>query len=242
MKIKEYVKKTAKQYGYQIKKFRSNTNPLVGLNFDLVFDVGANRGTYGSEARADGYANKIVSFEPLSGAHAALTMVARSDPLWTIHDRCAVGSAPGETEINIAGNSFSSSILSMLPTLSDAAPETKYIGKETVEVITLDSVFHDYAEPGERVFLKIDTQGYEKYVLDGAVDCLEYIDGFQLELSIVPLYESQQIYPYFLRRFAPPAFQLWSVIPGFSDPNSGQMLEFDAVFIRSTSQTRLKSA
>ena len=45
-------------------------------------------------------------------------------------------------------------------------------------------------------YLKIDTQGYEWKVLEGATEVLNYLCGIQLEVSLLPLYEGQ---PEFLK-------------------------------------------
>ena len=39
---------------------------------------------------------------------------------------------------------------------------------EKIEVKTLDSIYDSLGITGENVFLKVDTQGYEKKVLNGA--------------------------------------------------------------------------
>ena len=114
MNFKEYIKKIVKNHGYEVKSVGENSNPLVSLNFDLLLDVGASKGIYALNARSEGYSKRIVSFEPLSLAHSALKEAARLDRLWAIHERSAIGSEPGDIEINIAGNSVSSSILPIL--------------------------------------------------------------------------------------------------------------------------------
>ncbi|MFX8373787.1 FkbM family methyltransferase, partial [Acinetobacter baumannii] len=90
-----------------------------------------------------------------------------------------------EVDINISGNSYSSSILPMLPAHLSAAPESLYIGKAKTKVITLDSVFDEYRVNKEKVFLKIDTQGFEAEVLSGLSRNLRNITAVQLEMSIV---------------------------------------------------------
>lgn len=230
--IKEFVKASFRLTGLEVSRFRNTPHPLVYHNIDLLLDVGANVGQYALKARSEGYAKRIVSFEPLSSAYSVLKSAARSDDLWIVHSRSAIGSMDGEIEINMAGNSYSSSILPMLSSHEAASPDSAYVGKDRVPITTLDSVFGDYAGANERVFLKIDTQGYEKAVLDGAKDCIERVDVVQLELSLVPLYEGQELYEYFLSHFRNLGFKIWSLIPGFSDKKTGQLLQFDAVFVR----------
>jgi FkbM family methyltransferase len=232
--LKRAIKRSLQQRGIRFSQMRyaDPPSPLVALGIDLVFDVGANVGQFARNAREEGYRNTIVSFEPLSDAHGLLIQSAGGDERWIVHERCALGAAPGEANMNVAQNSFSSSLLPMLATHSDAAPESVYIGHDLTRVITLDSVFDHYGVGSDRVFLKIDTQGYEKQVLDGARASLPRIMAVQLELSVVPLYESQSLYRHFFAFFEEAGFTLWSLSPGFTDRRTGQLLQFDAVFVR----------
>ena len=95
---------------------------------DLVFDVGANVGQFGSEIRTMGFAGRIVSFEPLSAAHARLSAAAKRDPAWSVHPRCAIGDHDGTVEINIAGNSVSSSISSVESGLRSVLSSSSPVG------------------------------------------------------------------------------------------------------------------
>ena len=231
--IEKIIKKSFELVGLTISRYQPQSlSPLVYFEIDVVLDVGANVGQYALGTRKAHFKKKIVSFEPLANAHRRLVERSKNDVNWVVHERCAVGSEIGETEINISKNSDSSSLLPMLATHSDAAPESRYIGKELVQLITLDSIYEIYCARNEQVFLKIDAQGYEKHVLDGAKECLKYIKGVQVELSVVPLYASQYTYEYFFQFFKTLDFTLWSLMPVFSDPKTGQMLQFDAVFIR----------
>jgi FkbM family methyltransferase len=110
---------------------------LRRLGIRIVLDVGANTGQFAKELRLHGYHETIISFEPLSEAHAKLEVAAHSDPLWKIAPRCAVGAKTGSVQINIAANSFSSSLLPMLDSHRDAAPGSRYVGSEQVEMIKL---------------------------------------------------------------------------------------------------------
>jgi hypothetical protein len=54
----------------------------------------------------------------------------------------------------------------------------------------------------------------------------------QLELSLLSLYEGQSLYRELIEHLSEYGSQLWHVIPGFSDPNSGRMLQVDGVFFK----------
>src|SRR5215470_6869482 len=107
---------------------------------DVVLDVGANSGQFALALFNAGFTGRIISFEPLSLAHAALSEAAQNHPDWEIAPRCALGAAVGSAVINIAGNSFSSSLRPMLERHLAAAPQSAYVGSETVHVETLGNV------------------------------------------------------------------------------------------------------
>lgn len=218
--------------GYYFARIAQPTNPVIQLGADLVLDVGANTGLYAREIRRHGYRGRIVSFEPLPDIHEQLRESAKSDPNWVVHDRCALGPTAGTTEINISGLSGSSSILPMRDAHIQALPGSGYIGKTEVEMITLDSVFDSYGTKDEKTFLKLDVQGYEEEMLQGAVESLPKIFGVRIELSVVPMYEHQALYRHFLDFFEGQGFGIWSLDRGFGNDATGQMYQFDATFVR----------
>ena len=83
---------------------------------------------------------------------------------------------------------------------------------------------------------KIDTQGFESEVLKGSVKNLRNIVGIQLEMSTVPLYQKQKTYEYFFNFLKKYNFHLWSIIPGYWNTKTGQMLQFDGIFIKKTDE------
>lgn len=207
---------------------------LQTFEIDLVLDIGANAGQFASGIRQYGYKGRIVSFEPLSQAHAELQKSSAEDPLWEAHPRCALGNHVGEVEINIAGNSQSSSILPMLESHRSAAPDSAYQDKEVVTIKTLDAVAGHYLNNAHAAFLKIDTQGFEWLVLDGARDTLPHIKGILVELSLVPLYAGQHLWQEVINRLEAEGFTLWAFQPGFSDQVSGRSLQVDGIFYRNS--------
>ena len=204
-------------------------------NVNLIFDIGANAGQFGVLLRKIGFDGKIISFEPLSDAREILLNISKNDPLWQIALQTAIGEENGEIEIQIAGNSHSSSVLDMLDTHVRAAPDSKYIGKEKVALRTLDSIAPDYMDSNSIAFIKIDTQGYETQVMNGAKKLMSQIVGLQVEISLVPLYKGQCLFDEMLKKLKNDGFELWSISTVFSDPNTAQLLQVDATFFRTPS-------
>ena len=230
-----------KVFGLEVRRINNIPLPaaqvvasLRKFDIDLVLDVGANKGQFASEIRQSGYAGRIVSFEPLSQAHAGLLQSSAGDSLWKACPRCALGDYVGEVEINIAGNSQSSSILPMLETHRSAAPASAYQGKEVVPITTLDAIADQYLNGAHAPFLKIDTQGFEWQVLDGARSTLPHIKGILVELSLVPLYEGQHLWREIIDRLEAEGFTLWGFKPGFTNLASGRSLQVDGFFYRNS--------
>lgn len=200
---------------------------------DLVFDVGASTGQFAQQIRSAGFSGRIVSFEPLSDAHQKLKNVAAKDDMWSVHERCAIGNMDGSIIINIAGNSVSSSILKMTQTHAEAAPGSAYVGRENATVWRLDSVALPYLSSAKRPFLKIDTQGFEAQVLEGASATLPRLEGVLCELSLVVLYEGQRLWREVIDQLEASGFTVWGLQPGFMDQH-GRNLQVDVIFFRVT--------
>jgi FkbM family methyltransferase len=206
---------------------------LDRLQTQIVLDIGANAGQFASDLRDAGYRGRIVSVEPLSAAHAALTKAAAKDIQWTIADRCAVGATAGIATLHVAENSVSSSLREMTAAHLDAAAESQYVATEEVRVVTLAELIAQYGRTTDAsVFVKLDVQGNERAVLEGAGDRLDTIGGIQLELSLVELYSGQALMQAEVALLAAHGLALWSLDRGFMDGTTGRLLQLDGTFVR----------
>lgn len=234
------LKKLASIFGLEIKRYNPSNSHASQLSamlnyheIDLVLDVGANVGQFGHELRQQiKYKKRIVSFEPMLKEYQALLKASKNDSQWFVAERSAIGSYNGSIDINISQNSVSSSVLPMLDAHSNAAPESSFISKESVPLLKLDDAVNDHLDNAKNIFLKIDTQGYEKQVLDGAKKTIDRCVGIQLELSLVNLYSDQSTIYELIDYMRDLGFNLWGISPVFADPDSGQMLQVDGTFFR----------
>ena len=204
-----------------------------GLATDVILDIGANTGQFAQGLRANGYHGPIISFEPLSGAHSTLVATAASDPLWDVAERCAVGANDGWAEINIAGNSYSSSLLPMLDLHREAAPQSAYLGTEPCRVITLDSyIERTFSDPTTVFGLKIDTQGYEAQVLAGLRRYHDRVKVIVCEMSLAPLYAHGPSMSELCHVLAELGYRCVALGPEFEDPRTGELLQANGVFVK----------
>jgi hypothetical protein len=114
----------------------------------------------------------------------------------------------------------------------EAEPTSRYVDTESVSLARLDDAAAAWLSKASRPFLKVDTQGYESAVLDGAPRTLAACVGVQLELSLVSLYRGEELYRAMIDRMNSLGFELWSLEPGFEDPRTGRLLQMDGVFAR----------
>lgn len=201
-------------------------------NIDCVFDIGANQGQYSQSLRRAGYNNTIISFEPLSSMHVILDSLSKADSNWHIHERTCVGDTVGEVEINVSNNSDMSSILAIEEETLTALPKSNYVGKEKVAITTVSEIFPTYENQYENIFMKVDTQGFEWEVLQGAKDILPKLTGIQLELSLFSLYENEKTFEDITSWLKKHGFDPILVIPGYFSKKLMKQLQIDIIFLR----------
>jgi FkbM family methyltransferase len=211
---------------------------LAQYGVQVVFDVGANNGQYARRLQAMGFQGRIVSFEPLLTAYQKLAANANGNPSWDIVN-IALGAADGESLLHVAGNSQSSSLKDMLPDHRTAAPSSAYVGQQAVSLRRLDSLVDLHCRSDERCFLKLDVQGAEREVLQGALQSLSRFVGIQLELAMTPLYDGEAMLDEMLRLLADYGYCPMSLANGFIDPRTKRLLQVDGIFYRREEVARL---
>ncbi|CAN5337751.1 FkbM family methyltransferase [soil metagenome] len=238
--LERTIKNIFQNFGILIRKYNAATSEDLRriklfeyYKIDLVFDIGANKGQYATGIIDAGYKHKIVSFEPLSSVHSIIDNASKSYSNWTVAPRCAIGAKKEEIEINISANSVSSTLLTMLDSHIEGAPESKIIGKEKVQVFSLDEISDTYTANAKNIFLKIDVQGFEQEVLKGATAMIDRTTGIEMEISLVPLYENQTwLLPQILEYMEQKGFVLTSIVPAFTDNVTGKVLQCNGIFYR----------
>ncbi|MBJ6799231.1 FkbM family methyltransferase [Geomonas propionica] len=239
MQFELFIKKLARRFGVDLRAYRPARSEAARLarmleqhRIDTVLDVGANTGQFARHLRSIGYRGRIICFDPLQEAHAALVKLARTDPALTVAPRQALGESSGEVEINVSANLESSSLLSVSEAHLQAEPRVRTVATEKVPMRRLDEAVLSYLSPGDRVFLKIDVQGYELPVLRGAERVLGQVIGVQLELSLQPLYQGEPLFREVIDAVEALGFALYDANPCFSDDATGRTYQVDGVFFR----------
>ena len=206
---------------------------LKDCGVNCVLDVGANRGEYGATLRRYGYAGRIVSFEPASTAYRLLEKRAGDDAAWHVHN-WALGAEDAERTLHVTGSDWLSSFLPQRAQCAALDLDGTKVTNETVAMRRLESVFHEAVSGVHqpRVFLKIDTQGYDLEVLRGARVSLSHVVALQTELSMKPLYEGSPHYLDSLGFVESLGFHLTGLFDVVRDAESHQVIEMDAILTR----------
>lgn len=186
--MKRFIQRSLQRFGLELKRvgFRGDVMDFItSRTIGVVLDVGGNVGQFGQSLRARGYHGKIVSFEPIASVYQVLAAKAAADGHWETNN-FALGREDARTTINVSASSDFSSILRSMPAATYHAATAVVTHTETIEVRRLDDVCSGL---GGNVLLKIDTQGYEKQVLEGGRHVLSGVKGVLMELPVIHLYE-----------------------------------------------------
>jgi FkbM family methyltransferase len=199
---------------------------------DVFFDVGANIGQTGRMLRRNGYKGKIVSFEPLATARVELLQAAAKDADWHIAPAMALGNENGSVDMFVSKATDMSSMAPPSAELLAALPNTKAVAKETVPLARFDSIADEWLSSAQRPFLKIDAQGHDLAVLEGASGVMDTIAGVQIEMSLFPLYEGEPDYRTICAWLHERGFKPWLMQERTFSRNLTRQLQIDGTFFR----------
>jgi FkbM family methyltransferase len=237
--MKTAIKRALRKFGYEIvqlpgpETLGSHLMRLFDrLEIECVLDVGAYFGEFGRYLRRHGYAGNLISFEPISGNVARLRESAENDKFWRI-ETLALGSTNGRSTINVTSGSDLSSFFAPNEYCGQRFPnQADILAREPVEVRRLDSIFDDLVggDGKSKVYLKMDTQGFDLEVMNGATACLGRIAALQSEITVVPIYDGLPTYLESLGYLASIGFYPSAFFPVNRTADSA-LIDFDCIMV-----------
>jgi FkbM family methyltransferase len=206
--------------------------PYFGV--DCVFDVGANEGQYATFLReAVGFKGPIISFEPIPKIAQALRAKSAVDRNWYV-EQLALDREAGPAIFNVMVSSEFSSLRKPSQDQFGLFDAHNKIYRE-VEVMRTTIAAELPRWQGKlgfsRPFLKLDTQGNDLAVVEGAGDGLRSFVGLQSELAIRKLYEGAAGFSETIDAYRARGFELSALVPN----NAGTfpiLVEIDCVMFR----------
>jgi FkbM family methyltransferase len=196
-----------------------------------VIDVGANMGQFGQFMRSI-YSGRMSSFEPVSSAFEKLRRATRDDPGWDAY-QLALGSSAGVAHIHVAPRSVFSSFLQANDyCVRRFGERTVGAQEESVSVRRLDEVLEEISahHSDERIYLKMDTQGFDMEVFRGLGEKLSRVVALQSEVSLIPIYEQMPHWTECITAYEQAGFGIAGMFPVNRD--HGRVVEYDCVLTR----------
>ena len=198
---------------------------LSRFQFATVIDVGANKGQFAYFASRQWPNAVLHCFEPLSGPRRKLQALlgTRAE-----YHACALGAQAGVAEMHVASREDSSSLLPLAERQKQLFKMDE-VGRIEVPVKRLDDVVASkLARPA---LLKIDVQGFEHEVLEGASATLAQVDVVYIEASFAELYSGQKLAPDIASFLVAAGFRQAGSYNEARD-DAGKLVQADLLFIR----------
>lgn len=196
----------------------------------MFLDVGANEGRFSKHMRTAGYGGRLISFEPIPAECRKVERLAEGDPEWNV---CcyALGDDTTQREFKINLTQGTKTVFSSFRQVKDGVDCLSE--SIPVKVYRLDdvlpSLISDIRRP--RVFLKMDTQGFDRDVFDGAVNSMQSIVGLQSELSVIHLYDGVPHFTKNIEHYESFGFELMNLFV-VSRSGDGRVAEYDCVMAK----------
>ena len=203
---------------------------LDSENIGTVLDVGANEGQFIHVAQSLFPRASILAFEPNPDLVSRLqNLVGSSDKSRVFQIAC--GREMATMPLHLTTFPPSSSLLRPTSLRIPDFPPVESERSIDVRVERLDRIVSEHGPLRKSYLLKIDVQGYELEVLEGASGILPDIAVVLFEANVAPFYDRQanfeELYA-FMRRHH---FKLADIGEPIRAPRTGDVLYFDAAFL-----------
>ncbi len=198
-----------------------------------VIDVGANEGQYRDFIRQEvDFSGAILSVEPLPDLARRLRERTEHDQLWKVEE-LALGAQSGTAQFYVTSSSQFSSLLRPLGTFG-----MQFNSQDTVTAVvdvvvdTLDRLIGKYSDfLGDRIYLKLDTQGNDLRVLDGLLVQRPNVLALQTEASVKAIYAGMPAYQETIQAIQSIGYSVSQFFPN-NDGHFPLLFEFDCHFVR----------
>jgi FkbM family methyltransferase len=195
----------------------------------LLVDVGANLGEFTAAAARLTRLKGVHAFEPQPSCHEALHKALKAIPNSHLHG-VAVGAQQGEIELLCTANSKLASVLSPNAQVAAGYGSGDFVIENRLKVplVRLDDVIPTGTEIG---LLKIDVQGYELPVLEGAAQTLRHTQTLLMEVNYVPHYEGGAAFDELHEAVRRHGFRTFGISAPYGGGAQGPLWA-DAIFVR----------
>jgi FkbM family methyltransferase len=207
-----------------------------GFAPETILDIGANKGAWSATVSAVFPDADYFLFEPVPAFDRALRSFVERHPSSRVW-RAAVGAKEGTVEMDMIftqdGQATSGS------TMQAAAHDPSYrVERTPVQVVTLDSLVASGELPKLPNLVKIDVEGYERDVLNGAKQLMGRTEAFILECSLYRFWGTNLLLRETLSLMRELGYELYDLAGFNRRPKDGSLGQVDAVFVAADSPLR----
>jgi FkbM family methyltransferase len=195
----------------------------------VIYDIGANVGTWTCLAKSLFPSAKVEAFEPLASHFEGFKKWTAPWPSEVRLHRCALGPTEGTATMHVMDFSDASSLL---PVNAAGRSEFKIApaAEQVVQVVPLDVLVAREKLPKPDL-LKLDVQGYELEVLRGSEACLRHARAVLCEVSFREFYTGQPLFGDLERFLSARGFAFHAL--GQGTALGAPLVQADALFLRS---------
>ncbi|HCJ12105.1 MAG: hypothetical protein A2Y14_03485 [Verrucomicrobia bacterium GWF2_51_19] len=198
-----------------------------GLRVSTIIDVGIAYGTPGLYGTIDAVQYHLI--EPLKEYLGTIQDLCKKYP--ATYTLAAAGEQKGTLTFNVHPDMSGSSFLS--------ESEGKHVDgtPRTVPVTTIDDEVRQHALKGP-FLIKVDVQGFELQVLNGAQKTLAQTEAIILEVSLFSFYQQSPLFADVIAYMAARGFAPYDIFGATYRPLDDALGQIDIAFVKNTSQLR----
>jgi len=202
----------------------------MDFNLKSFIDIGAYHGSFSKTIKLF-FPNAVIhAFEPQKPSYQKLKTLSKNYKNFHTYN-FALGKERKKENIFISNFEPSSSLLKMESEHIKAFPNTGENIQQQINVRRLDDIL-DQKDLMSPVLMKIDVQGYEKFVLQGSSKVLKNIDYIICELSIVELYSNQPLFSEMHDFILGLGYSYFGPIATLKHPETFKLLQIDGLFVK----------
>lgn len=197
---------------------------------DNVYDIGANKGQFLKQILSFNFKGKVNCYEPIPSAARCLIDFTKQNANVRVFN-FALSNSQGRQKFYITTDLASSSLLESSQIVDYSSGRASIIDEIEVVVHRLDDLKHIFGD-GERNFMKIDVQGSELAVLEGARLTLKNCVMVLIEVSLTELYAGQSKFDEVIAFMLAEGFKVLDLFDSFRSETDGSLLQADMLFVR----------
>ena len=203
---------------------------LAGRKAPVVIDIGSSVGNTVARVLRICPDATVFAFEPLPELFSQLQGRFRDNRRVNLYT-CGVGASSGRMQMHIASRRQSSSFLSVTDLGLQAVPFAREEGVLEIEIVALDEWYNDLKEPPVTFdLIKVDVQGFEKYVIAGGQSVFQKTTFVILEAPFRAVYEGQAVHDELIALMKKMGFAARTVEAGYANHDDGELIEVNVLF------------